>query len=272
MKRFGTTLGLLLFGVTIILPIVWVVMTSFKSGPEIFANPWALPKGLRTENYVNAWQEAGIGRSFVNSLIACVGTLVILIPIGAMAAYVLARFPFKGSQLIFGTFAGGMMFPQFLTIVPLFLLINKIRLFDTMFGLILVYVAYSLSFTVFVLHGFFQALPAELSEAAEMDGCSHSAAFWRVMLPLAKPGILVVGIFNAIGLWNEYGLALVLLPSKNNHTLPLGLANLTVTQQYQSDWGALFAALTIVMIPILLVYWLLRDRIQEAMLAGAIKG
>ena len=105
-----------------------------------------------------------------------------------------------------------------------------------------------------------------------MDGCSHAGTFWKVMLPLARPGVLVVGIFNAIGLWNEYVLALVLLSSKENYTLPLGIANLTTTQQYQSDWGALFAGLVIVMLPILAVYWVFRDRIHETLLAGALKG
>ena len=141
-----------------------------------------------------------------------------------------------------------------------------------MTGLVAVYVAYSLSFTIFVLGGFFQALPNELMEAAMIDGCSHSKTFWRIMMPLAKPGLVVVGIFVGIGLWNEYSLALVLMPSAQNKTLPLGIANLTMTQQYQSDWGALFAGLVIVMAPVLVVYWFYRDKIHEAMLAGAIKG
>jgi N-acetylglucosamine transport system permease protein len=152
------------------------------------------------------------------------------------------------------------------------LMLRQWGLLDTLVGLVLVYVAYSLSFTVFVLTGFFHALPDELAEAAMLDGCGHAGTFWRVMLPLARPGLIVVGIFNAIGLWNEYGLALVLLSSPQNRTLPLGVANLTMTQQYQSDWGALFAALVIVMLPVLVVYWLFKERIQEAMLAGAVKG
>ena len=105
-----------------------------------------------------------------------------------------------------------------------------------------------------------------------IDGCGHAGTFWRIMLPLARPGILVVAIFNAIGLWNEYGLALVLLPSKENRTLPLGIADMAMARQYQSDWGALFAGLVIVMLPVMIVYWIFRDRIHETMLRGAIKG
>src|SRR5688572_4329619 len=263
---------MLLFVIAVIVPLIWVLVSSFKTGPEIFESPWGLPKGLNFDNYVSAWVGEGIGGYFINSLIVTIATLVLLLPSGAMAAYVLARYPFRGSKAIFGTFLGGMMFPHFLVIVPLFVMLKQIGMLDTKSGLVLVYVAYSLSFTVFVLYGFFQSLPGELAEAAMIDGCGHAGTFWRIMLPLARPGILVVAIFNAIGLWNEYGLALVLLPSKENRTLPLGIADMAMARQYQSDWGALFAGLVIVMLPVMIVYWIFRDRIHETMLRGAIKG
>ena len=261
-----------LFVIVVVVPLLWVLVSSFKTGPEIFASPWGLPKSLPFDNYVSAWVGEGIGGYFVNSLLVTLATLILLLPSGAMAAYVLARYPFRGSKAIFGTFLGGMMFPHFLVIVPLFVMLKQIGMLDTKSGLVLVYVAYSLSFTVFVLYGFFQSLPGELAEAAMIDGCGHAGTFWRIMLPLARPGILVVAIFNAIGLWNEYGLALVLLPSKENRTLPLGIADMAMARQYQSDWGALFAGLVIVMLPVMSVYWIFRDRIHETMLRGAIKG
>ena len=215
---------------------------------------------------------AGIARCFVNSLIVSLATLAILLPIGAMAAYIFARYPFRGARTLFGLYLGGMMFPLFLTIVPLFMLMGQLGLFNTLHGLVLVYVAYSLSFTIFVLTGFFLTQPAELLEAAMIDGCGHASAFWRVMLPLARPGIIVVAIFNAIGLWNEYPLALVLIANDEIRTLPLGVANLMMVEHYQSDYGALFAGLVIVMVPVLAVYWAFRDRIHDTMLAGALKG
>jgi N-acetylglucosamine transport system permease protein len=272
LKSALAALGMLAFALAVAVPMLWVLVSSFKSGAEIFESPWTVPAELRTSNYVSAWVSEGIGGYFVNSLIITAATLILLLPIGAMAAYVLARYPFRGSKLVFGTFLGGMMFPHFLVIVPLFVLLRQIGLLDTKEGLILVYVAYSLSFTVFVLFGFFQSLPGELAEAAMIDGCGHSGTFWRIMLPLAKPGVLVVAIFNAIGLWNEYGLALVLLPSKEHRTLPLGIADMAMARQYQADWGALFAGLVIVMLPVMAVYWIFRNRIYEAMLRGAIKG
>ncbi len=272
MKRILSALGLALFALAILLPLLWLFVSSIKTGFEIVAKPWSLPAFPQWVNFRHAWKDAGIGVAFLNSLVVTLGTLVILLPAGAMAAYVFARYRFRGSNLLFGAFMGGMMFPNFLVIVPLFLLLRSMSILDTRIGLTIVYVAYSLSFTVFVLTGFFQALPGELGEAAMMDGCGHASTFWRIMLPLARPGLLVVGIFNAIGLWNEYGLALVLVPSEQNHTLPVGIANLAITQQYQSDWGALFAGLVIVMLPVLVVYWALRDKIHETMLAGALKG
>ncbi len=271
MKKFLIAIALTLFAGSVVIPLLWVLLTSLKSGPEIFSAPWSLPKTMHWGNYGKAWEEAGIGRYFLNSVIVVLGTLVVLLPVGAMAAYVMARYPFRGSKTLFGAFLGGMMFPNFLVIVPLFFLLRSMSLLDTRIGLIAVYVAYSLSFTIFVLTGFFQTLPQELGEASMLDGCSHSATFWRIMLPLARPGILVVGIFNSIGLWNEYGLALVLVNRDENRTLPLGIANLVMVQHYQADWGALFAGLVIVMLPILFVYWIFRDKIHETMLAGAVK-
>jgi len=272
MKRLLTQIGLGLFTLTILVPIAWVLVSSVKAGDRIVAEPWSPPRQLHWENFGHAWDQAGIGGALLNSLVVTLGSLAILLPVGAMAAYVLARYKFRGSKAILFTFTSGMMFPNFLVIVPLYFLLTSLGLLDTRIGLIIVYVAYSLSFTIFVLSGFFQALPGELAEAAMIDGCGHTSTFWRIMLPLAKPGMIVVGIFNAIGLWNEYALALVVVPSKENYTLPIGIANLVMTQQYQSDWGALFAGLVIVMLPVLAVYWMFKDKIHETMLAGAVKG
>ena len=271
-RRTLTAAGLVLFAASVVLPLVWVAVTSLKSSPEIFASPWSLPADLRWANYARAWREAGIARCFTNSLIVTTATLAILLPVGSMAAYVFARYPFRGARWLFGAFLGGMMFPLFLTIVPLFLLLRDLALLDSLEGLTLVYVAYSLPFTVFVMTGFFHTLPQELLEAAMIDGCGHVSAFLRAMLPLARPGLIVVGIFNAIGLWNEYPLALVIAVSEEIRTLPLGIANLMMMEHYQSDWGALFAGLVIVMGPVLAVYWAFRDRIHDTMVAGALKG
>ncbi|MBX3120485.1 MAG: carbohydrate ABC transporter permease [Fimbriimonadaceae bacterium] len=272
-----TRLGMGLFLAAVILPLLWVLISSVKSSTEIFGSPWSLPESPQWSNYSGAWGDAGIGRHFLNSLVVCVATLVLLLPIGSMAAYVFAKYPFRGSKSLFSVFLGGMMFPNLLVIIPVFLLLKSLPggsegLVDTKTGLVLVYVAFSLSFTVFVMSGFFEALPDELGEAAMLDGCGHSGIFWKVMFPLARPGMIVVGIFNAIGLWNEYNLAVALIHTPENLTLPLALADLTTKGTYESDWGMLFAAMVIVMLPIIVVYWIFREKIHETMLAGAIKG
>lgn len=273
MKTGGKIL-LLLYAIVIIGPLIWVLASSIKPAGEIMASPWSLPSSPAWSNYVRAWTdpERPLGPAFVNSMIVSGLTLVFLLPIGAMAAYVLSRFKFKGNGLVFGIFLGGMMFPQFLTIVPLFKLLAGLGLLNTISGLTTVYVAYSLSFTIFVLHGFFKALPNELAEAAAIDGCGEHATFWKVMLPLARPGVLVVAIFNAIGFWNEYSLALVLFSQGGQTTLPVRIAEMATARQYQSDWGAMFAGVVIVIAPVLIAYWLFRSKIQEAMVAGAVKG
>ena len=272
LKRLPTFFGMLLFALTILIPLIWVATTSLKTNPEIFTSPWKLPASPQWQNYTNAWTKEGIGSSFLNTLWVTIGTLLLLIPIGSMAAYIFAKYPFRGSKTLFGVFLGGMMFPNFLIVIPLYFLLQNLHLYDTHTGLIIAYVAYSLSFTIFVLTGFFQALPNELAEAAQLDGCGHYSTFSRVMLPLARPGLIVVGIFNAIGLWNEYPLAKVLLNSNEKRTLPLTIVDMATAQQYSSDWGALFAGLVIVMLPVMIVYWIFRDRIHETMLAGAVKG
>jgi N-acetylglucosamine transport system permease protein len=223
-------------------------------------------------NYAEAWTTTQIGKAFFNSLIVSLATMVVLIPISAMAAYVLAKYRFRGSNALFMLFLGGMMFPQFLVIVPLFLQMSGLGLDDSLTGLTLVYIAFSLPFTVFVLTGFFHQLPDELAEAAMLDGCGHQATFWKIMMPLAKPGLVVVTIFDVIGLWNEYNLALVLMRTRDSFTLPRALDSLQMTAQYLGDTGALMAAMVIVILPVLVVYWLLKEKIHEAMLAGAVKG
>lgn len=265
---------LLLIGFTLVVltPVLWVLVGSLKQSTEVFTNPWGLPEKPQWGNYAAAWKDEGLGQGFMNSFLACVVSLAILLPVGSMAAYIFARYPFRGSKGLFNVFLGGMMFPNFLLVIPLFFLLTQLHIANSMTGLVIAYVAYSLSFTIFVLTGFFQALPHELHEAAIIDGCSHTGVFTRIMLPLVRPGLIVVGIFNAIGLWNEYPLALVLLTDPERKTLPLKIADMTLNQQYQANYGHLFAGLVLVMLPVTLVFWLLREKIQEAMVAGAVKG
>lgn len=262
---------LVVYSIIVAYPMVWLLFASIKNSRELFERPWGLPESPQCGNFAKAWVEAGIGQYFLNSVFVTALSMFFILSIGPMAAYALARFVFPGSGAIHSAFMGGMMFPVFLGIVPLFLLLRNFGMWNNYFGLITVYIAYSLPFTVFILTGFFKTLPHELAEAGLIDGCSQFSVFWRIMMPIAKPGLIAAGIFNFFGIWNEYPLALVIIADSNLRTLPLGIANLLMVQHYETDWGALFAGLVIVMIPTLIVYLLFQRQITEGLTAGALK-
>lgn len=253
------------------LPLLWAVVSSFKSDTEILNEPWSPPSTLRFENWERAWTAASIGRYFLNSLIVVGGALILTMLLGGLVAYALARYEFRGNRVIYYVFVAAMFFPVFLALVPLFFVVRQLGLLGTYPGLILVYTAYAVPFTVFFLHSFFRTLPGEIAEAAFLDGCSHGAVFFRVMLPLARPGLFAVGIFNFLGLWNQYLLPLVLNPDPDRYVLAQGLAALSVSQGYRSDWSGLFAGLTIAMLPVLIAYVAFQRHIRAGMTAGAVK-
>ncbi len=277
-RRLSIYLILVAYAVLVAYPLAWVVIASLRRSSEISQDPWGLPLEPQWGNYVKAWVgdalsgDLGLAQAFLNSALVTVVSMVFLLLISAMAAYVLARFVFRGSGVLYNIFLFGMMFPVFLGVIPLYLLLNRMGLLNTYAGLIVAYVAYSLSFTIFILTGFFKTLPGELAEAGAIDGCSRWGVFWRIMLPLARPGLITAGIFDAIGLWNEYPLALVIMTENDRITLPLAIANLAQKQHYQTDWGALFAGLVIVMAPTLVGYILFQRRITAGLTAGAVKG
>jgi len=271
-KRALLYVPLTVYAVIVVYPMVWLLSASLKTSRELFVSPWKLPEVPQWDNFVRVWSKIGIGQCFANSVFVTAISMFFILLIGSMAAYALARFVFTGRDAIHSVFMSGMMFPVFLGIVPLFLLLRNLGIWNNYYGLIASYVAFSLSFTIFILTGFFKSLPHELSEAGMIDGCNHFTVFWRIMLPIAKPGLIAAGIFNFFGIWNEYPLALVIIANDKLRTLPLGIAALVMQQQYETDWGALFAGLVIVMLPTLIVYLFFQRQITEGLTAGAIKG
>lgn len=269
----GFTQGLLLLWTAmVVFPFLWMIMTAFKSDPEIIFGPWKLPDTLQWDNFSRAWSEAHIGRYFWNTLIVLSGSLTGTLLFSSMAAYVLTRFEFFGRQLLFYLFLAGMMFPVFLALVPLSFLVNDLHMKGTYQGLILVYIAYSLPFTIFFMTGFFKTLPSEVAEAATIDGAGQYQIFFQIMLPMAKSGLIAMGIFNFLGQWNQFLLPLVLMTDEKKQVLSQGLQNLAIQQGYGNDYGALFAALVITMVPTLVVYVLFQRRLESGLTAGALKG
>ncbi|WP_406387394.1 carbohydrate ABC transporter permease [Streptomyces sp. NBC_00887] len=267
----STHVVLIGWSLVVTLPLLWAVISSLKTADEIFTSPWSVPDKPQFDNYARAWNEASIGQYFLNSLIVVTSAVVLVMLLGSMTAYVLARYPFRGSQVIYYLFVAGMAFPVFLALIPLFFVVKGMGLLNTDLGLILVYAAYSLPFTVFFMTAFFRTLPSELAEAAVIDGCGHFRVFFQIMLPLATPGLIGVGIFNFLGLWNQYLLPLALNQDPDNYVLAQGLAMLAINQGYSSDWGALFAGLSIAMLPVIMVYVIFHRRIQSGITAGAVK-
>nr|WP_239168509.1 carbohydrate ABC transporter permease [Actinoplanes deccanensis] len=256
------------------LPLLWAVLSSFKSDNEILTDPWSLPSRLRWENWERAWNEAHIGRYFLNSAIVVTGALTLTMLLGAMAAYILARYRFRGARVIYYAFVGGMMFPVFLALVPLFFVVRNLGLLGTLPGLTLVYAAYSLPFTVFFLTAFFRTLPTSVAEAAMVDGCGHFRLFFSVMLPMARPGLVSVGIFTFLFQWNQYVLPIVLMQGEGadkRWVLAQGLTALAVNEGYRGDFSGLFAGMTIAMLPVIAAYLLFHRQFQSGLAAGQLR-
>lgn len=265
-------LFLLFWAVLVIFPMTWLLYTAFKTDQEIFFSPWSLPASPQWENFRRGWVDAHIGDYFLNSFIVVLPSLALILLLSAMTAYVLARFPFPGNRIIFYGFMAGLLFPVFLALIPLFFLVKDLGMLSTYQGLILVYVAYSLPFSVFFMTGFFRTLPSELHEAAIIDGANQYEVFFRIMLPLAQPGLISIGIFNFLGMWNQYLLPVVLMTDAKRYVLTQGLSYMLHQQYYNNDWSGLFAAVTIIMIPTLLVYIIFQQQIQKGITVGALKG
>jgi len=265
-------LALVVWALLVIIPILWVFLASFKNTTEIFSSPWTIPADLRWENYSRAWTKARVGDYFLNSVWVVAWSTFGTMLLGSMAAYVLARYEFWGRRALYFLFVAGLAFPTFLAIVPLFFVVKQLGLLNTHTGLILVYIAYSLPFTVFFLCAFFRTLPTSVAEAGIIDGCSHTSLFFRVMLPMAKPGMISVAIFNIIGQWAQYLLPLVLVGgNQDKWVLTQGIAQISVTAGYEADWSGLFAALTISILPMIIVYGIFQRQIQSGLTAGAVK-
>nr|BFE82696.1 hypothetical protein GCM10020093_052970 [Planobispora longispora] len=204
-------------------------------------------------------------------VVACstAGTMLL----GSMAAYVLARYKFPGNRAVYYLFVSGMTFPVFLALVPLFFVVRNLGLIDTHLGVILVYIAYSLPFTVFFLSAFFKTLPTSVAEAAMMDGCSHTRTFFQIMMPMAKPGLISITIFNILGQWNQYLLPIVLLSGnvEDKWLITQGVANISTSAGYEADWPGMFAALSMAIIPVMVVYIVFQRQIQSGLTSGAVK-
>lgn len=272
--RLFFKLCLIIWSFCILYPLLWTVLSSLKDNQQFFlGKPWDLPKlPLLWSNFTFVWEKYNFGHNFLNSLFVTLVSTLLAVLLSATTAYVIARFTFRGNGLLYYSYLSYMMIPTFLGIIPLFFLLNDFHLTNNLIGLTLVYTVTAVPFAVFVLVSFFKTLPGELEEAASIDGASHYGIFFRVMLPLARPGLISVAIITVLNIWNEYVFALVLISDPTKYTIPVAIAVMQGEMQYRTEWGPLFAALIISMGPPILFYSIFQKQITGGITAGALKG
>jgi raffinose/stachyose/melibiose transport system permease protein len=261
---------LLLNAALVVVPIAIMVLSGFKSTREIFQSPFAPPASWSLENFRRVWVEARFALYFQNSVVVTIATLAIILVLGAMASYALGRYRFRGNDAIYVYFLTGLMLPIRLAVIPLFIQMRDLRLLDTLWSLIIIYAASGLPSAVFILTGFFRSLPADLDSAARIDGAGEWTIFTRVMLPLVRPALVIVAIYNIIPIWNDFFFPLVFIKADHLKTLPLGMT--AFFGQYYTDYALLFAGLTLAAVPVIILYVALSQHFIRGMTAGAIKG
>lgn len=274
-RRLGSS-GIFLFGLLVlnalgvILPLLLMLISAIKPTPEIFASPFALPQTWSLNNFAKVWESGRFDLYFRNSILITAGAELLILGFSAMAGYALGRFKFRLNDAIYVFFLAGLMFPAKLVLVPLFVQLKEMGLINSHFGLILVYAAGGIPAAVFILTGFFRALPSDLDNAARIDGASEWQVFWKVMLPLVRPQLAIVAIYTAIPIWNDFLLPLVFLQDPSLKTVPQGLT--VFFGEYATDYGPLFAGLTLAAMPLILLYLLLSEQFIKGLTAGATKG
>ncbi|HFQ95365.1 MAG TPA: carbohydrate ABC transporter permease [Anaerolineae bacterium] len=254
------------YAAIVILPLLLVVSNALRPTREIFKNPVGLPTSPSFDSFVKAWEEASFNIYFFNSLVITVLSVLLATAVSALAGYMLGRYKFRGSMLLTAYFLAGLMLPFRLAIVPLFLLLNDMGLIDNRLGLILVYAATGIPFSIFILSSFFRQLPQELSEAARIDGAGEFTIFGRIMLPLVRPALATVIVFQFVPLWNDFFFPLVLLRSTDKWTLPVGMTRFF--GEFQADWSTLFAGLIITTLPLIVIFLLATKQIIAGLTAG----
>jgi ABC-type glycerol-3-phosphate transport system permease component len=264
-------LGLWVAFVWCVFPFYWMIATSLRAKDELFARPPSLvPHSFTFQSYVDLLVGAEFWRFALNSLILTASVTVISVAISVTAGYAMARHRFKGSVALPLFMLYGQMFPPVLLLIPFYIQLRWLGWLDSLYGLIPVYLSYMLPLCVWLMRGFFSQVPHSLEDAARLDGCTRWQAFWRVILPMARPGIVAVATWVMIHTWNEFLYASTFILSDKNRTLPLGLSGLI--GQYTTDWGMLMAGGVITSAPILLVFFFLQKHLVSGVGGGAVKG
>lgn len=251
----------------------WVLFASLSSTPKIFRGEvFNFEDGLQVQNYVKVWTNQNVSQYFLNSLIYTLGSCFLVLFFAAPAAYALARFKFKFNKLLQNLFVAALGIPAVMIIMPLFSVVSELGMTNSRLLMVILYLCISTPFTVFFLSGYFSNLSISYEEAAYIDGCGPVKTFWKIMLPLVQPGVVIVTIFNFITIWNEFFMALIFANDQNMRPVAVGLYSMIQSMRYTGDWAALFAAVVIVFVPTFLLYIFLSEKIIASVTSGAIKG
>ncbi|MDR7147977.1 carbohydrate ABC transporter permease [Rhizobium sp. BE258] len=260
---------LVLNALIMLYPLVVMVLSSFKKNAEIFTSPFALPQSFGFDNLQKVWDQTNFIRYMLNSFGVTAASIILILTFGTMAAYAIARYEFRLGSAVLMFFISGMTVPLKLAIIPLFIQLDTLHLVDTYAGLVLVYVAMGLPSAVFIMTGFLRTLPRELEESARIDGASELRIMLKIMLPLARPAMVIVAIQNAVPIWNDFFFPLILITSDNLKTLPQGLT--VFIGEFTTDWGVMFTGLTLAALPITLLYIVLSKQFIAGITQGAVK-
>lgn len=261
---------LTVYGILTLYPFYWLVISAFKTNEDFYSRPFGLPENWNVVNFSNAWESSKLGTAFGNSLIVSVGSLILTLFIAALASFILARFQFRWKGLIMTFFVVGMLIPIHSTLVPLFILMKQMSLLNTYWALILPYTAFALPTAIFVLTAYLTSVPRDIEEAAFMDGTGLWGLFARIMLPMSVPALSTVTILSFLHAWNDFSFALVFINKTGLKTLPLAIANFA--DGYQTDYGLTLAAMTLSVIPTIILYLVFQEQVMKGMTAGAVKG
>ncbi|CAI8804523.1 MULTISPECIES: carbohydrate ABC transporter permease [Priestia] len=271
-KRYtGVTIvyvGLIIYFIVIAYPLLWMIISSFKSTDEIFTHSWSMPHTWLIENYVTAWK-SGISSYFLNSVIVTGASCFLTVLVSALGAYGLSRFEFQGKAFVLIICLGGLMLSPQVSLIPLYSIIQKLGIYNTHLALILPYVAYRIPLTILLIRAYFLSIPKELEEAARLDGCTSLGILFRIFIPMSTPILLTTTILTAYYTWNEFMFAIIFIDDDSLRTIPAGL--MQFRDALQTDWGVLLAGLTISAAPIVMLFLFMQKYFIRGIANGSVK-
>ena len=268
LKQFVLYFIFILFSLSIIYPLFWILSNSLKTNKEFYNNTFSLPGHPEIGNYLQAWKE-GISLYYLNSIIVTVITVILILLVSTLAAYAVTRFPFKYKKILLGILLGGMFVSPQTAVLPLYHLLRDLRIYDTYVAMIIPILAFRISFSIFLLFPAFHSFPKELEEAAVLDGCSSFEIYRKIMLPVCRPAVTVCLLLNLIYTWNEFTFSLNFISTEKYYTIPIGL--MSFSQALYTDWVVLLSGIVLAIVPVLVLFFAFQKYFVAGLTVGSVK-